>query len=200
MEARWAPITMTEGPPASSGCAAASTSSYPSVCAHWWRWPHGRSDRMTGDYTKVPLRPDERWTGARMQQGRVLLDHDWNLNLDATARTAGDLTVDVVGAAGVPLGSNAFAVLSAAGGNLALGAGRMWVGGMEALAPEPFHYSDQDQIPAGPTGGRAIVYLDVFEQHVQPAENPELIDPALAPVDAAARTRTGWRVRVAATQ
>ena len=41
---------------------------------------------MTGDYTKVPLRADERWTGARMQQARVLLDHEWNLNLDAGAR------------------------------------------------------------------------------------------------------------------
>ncbi len=43
---------------------------------------------MTGDYTAVPLRRDDRWTGARMQQGRVLLDHEWNLNVDADARRA----------------------------------------------------------------------------------------------------------------
>ena len=41
---------------------------------------------MTGDYTQVPLRRDDRWTAARMQQGRVLLDTDWNLNVDAAAR------------------------------------------------------------------------------------------------------------------
>ena len=50
---------------------------------------------MTGDYTKVPLRRDDRWTGARMQQGRVLLDHEWNLNLDASARAAQAAAADV---------------------------------------------------------------------------------------------------------
>jgi len=65
---------------------------------------------MTGDYTKVPLREADRWTGARMQQGRVLLDHEWNLNIDAAARTAADTVRDVVGGNGVPEGSTAFRV------------------------------------------------------------------------------------------
>ena len=51
---------------------------------------------MTGDYTKVPLRASDRWTGARMQQGRVLLDHDWNVNLDAAARFTRDAVRDVI--------------------------------------------------------------------------------------------------------
>ena len=44
------------------------------------------------------------------------------------------------------------------------------------------------------------MWLDVFDEHVQPAEDPaELVDPALAPIDSAARTRVGWRVRAHAT-
>jgi hypothetical protein len=39
----------------------------------------------------------------------------------------------------------------------------------------------------------------VFEEHVQPAEDAELVDPALAPIDTAARTRVGYRVRCAPT-
>ena len=74
----------------------------------------------------------------------------------------------------------------------------MWVGGLAAFTPAPFDYSDQDQIAALPANGNVMAYLDVFEEHVQPAEDPlDLIDPALAPIDSAARTRVGYRVRVA---
>lgn len=161
---------------------------------------------MTGDYTKVPLRNDERWTGARMQQARVLLDHEWNLNLDATARTSEHLAADVIGPAGVVAGSDAFKVLSVGftpdgAVDIQLGAGHLWAAGMEAVAPSAFRYLDQEGIPPVAASGRGLVYLDVFPEHVQPAEAPaDLVDPALAPVDTAARTRVGWRVRVAPTQ
>jgi hypothetical protein len=157
---------------------------------------------MIGDYTKVPLRPADRWTGARMQQGRVLLDHEWNLNLDAGARAARGLAADVIGPAGVVAGSQDFRIGVTSTGTLEVNvrAGRMWVDGLMAYAPEDFAYSAQDQIEPLPTGGRALVYLDVFEEHVQPAEARDaLVDPALAPVDSAARTRIGYRVRCAPT-
>ncbi len=258
---------------------------------------------MLGDYTKVPLRNTERWTGAPMQQGRVLLDHEWNLNLDATARTAQHEALDVIGPAGVPAGSNAFMVTPIVSQgqiiDLSLGAGRMWVEGLEAYAPADFTYASQDHIAAlpppplpstasaqpggsaaggtaSPAGGSAqpsgmsspgivasapvsepppgttppvvappltnggttppapsppssppgpapapppvvapppppsppppppasnsppwLVYLDVFPEHIQPAENPaDIVEPAIAPVDSAARTRVGYRIRV----
>ena len=153
---------------------------------------------MIGDYTEIPLRPDERWTAARMQEGRVLLDHEWNLNLDAASRAAEWAAADVIGPAGVAEGSDAFAVAVTTSGalDLTVRPGRIWVGGMAALAPAPFAYSAQDQIDDLPGAGRAFVYLDAFPEHVQPAESPdELIDPALAPIDSAARSRVGYRVR-----
>src|SRR6478672_5831479 len=155
---------------------------------------------MTGDYTQVPLRRDDRWTGARMQQGRVLLDHEWNLNLDASARAARAAAADIIGFAGVVAGTPDFEVAVTPSGTLDLNVqpGRIWVGGMLAFAPAPFTYSSQDQIEALPASGRALVYLDVFEEHVQPAEDAELVDPALAPIDSAARTRIGYRVRLVA--
>ncbi|MDI2131681.1 DUF6519 domain-containing protein [Yinghuangia seranimata] len=153
---------------------------------------------MTGDYTKVPLRAGERWTGARMQQGRVLLDHEWNLNLDATSRDARALAGAVIGPSGVPAGSDAFDVYVQAGtpNDLLVQGGTLWVDGMAAVAPGLFRYSEQEGVPALPTG-RALVYLDVFPEHLQPAEAwADLVDPALDPVDSAARTRVGWRLRV----
>jgi Family of unknown function (DUF6519) len=157
---------------------------------------------MTGDYTKVPLRARDRWTGARMQQGRVLLDHDWNLNLDAAARLTRDAVRDAIGWAGVVAGSTAFQVSVTTTGalDLELAPGHFWVDGLETFAPDPFTYSKQDAIAALPASGTVLVYLDVFEEHVQPAEDPpELVDPALGTIDTTGRTRIGYRVRVAPT-
>ena len=157
---------------------------------------------MTGDYTQVPLRRDERWTGARMQQGRVLLDHDWNLNLDASARAVREATRDAIGWAGVVAGSSAFQIGVTSGGalDLTIGAGRMWIDGLAAFAPAPLTYLSQELIAALPAGGTVLVYLDVWDEHVQPAEDPaDLVDPALGTIDTTGRTRVGYRVRVAPT-
>jgi hypothetical protein len=156
---------------------------------------------MTGDYTKVPLRHDERWTGARMQEGRVLLDHEWNLNLDAAARTHQRTAAAAIGWAGVPAGSQAFEVSVTPSGTLDLTAepGSMWIDGLLAHNPGQLSYLAQDEIDGLPATGNALVYLDVFEEHVQPAEDPALVDPALAPTDSAARIRIGYRVRALPT-
>ena len=149
---------------------------------------------MTGDFTSVPLRATDRWTAARMQQGRVLLDTDWNLNLDGPARDERQLTLDAIGPAGVPVGSTAFA-LSYVGGVLTIGAGTMWIGGLLARNPAPLAYTDQPEIDPLPSGGLAQLYLDAFVEEVQAAEDAELLDPALDGVDTTTRTRVGWRVR-----
>ncbi|MFH8484330.1 hypothetical protein [Streptomyces longisporoflavus] len=161
---------------------------------------------MTGDYTKVPLRDAERWTGARMQQGRVLLDHEWNLNLDASARAAADAVRDVVGSSGgVPEGSAAFQVGFVpnpipALRQVTVQGGRIWADGLCAFAPAPFSYFSQESPPSLPGAGRAVVFLDVFSEHLQPAESwEEIADPALEPLDASARTRVGYRLRVVPT-
>ncbi len=153
---------------------------------------------MTGDMTSVPLRAKDRWTAARMQQGRVLLDTDWNLDLDGPGRDARQLATDTIGAAGVPIGSSGFQVTVAAGGVLTVGAGTMWVDGLLARNPAVLSYADQPQVPPLPTSGQWIVYLDVFPEEVQAAEDPtDLLDPALDGIDTTTRARVGWRVRVA---
>jgi len=156
---------------------------------------------MTGDYTKVALRAHERWETAPAQQGRALLDHELNLNPAASVRRDRRLARDAIGAAGVRAGSTAFeiGVASAAPFELSVGEGHMWVDGLAAVAPAPFEYADQDQIAPLPATGRALVYLDVWEEHVHPAEDPDIVDPALAPTDTAARTRVGYRVRAITT-
>lgn len=153
---------------------------------------------MSGDYTSVPLRPNgPQWLSTKMQQGRVLLDGDWNLNIDAAERERAGLAAAVIGDAGVAEGSTAFEISFAAGGGLQIGAGSMWIGGLRAVNPAPLAYAAQEAIPALPQGGLAVVYLDAVVQELQPAEDPvELIDPAMDGVDTTTRTRVAWRVRV----
>ena len=155
---------------------------------------------MTGDFTSVPLRPSgPRWLGARLQQGRVLLYGDWNLNVDADERERQNLAVTTIGPAGVLEGSSAFEVTFASDGSLQIGAGDMWVGGLCATNPAQLAYEAQEAIAALPETGNALVYLDAVVQEVQPAEDPELLDPALDGVDTVTRTRVAWRVRAVAT-
>ncbi|NES13783.1 MULTISPECIES: DUF6519 domain-containing protein [Micromonospora] len=153
---------------------------------------------MTGDVTSVPLRPTDRWTAALLQQGRVLLDTDWNLAVGGPARDARQLARDAIGPAGVPVGSTAFKV-EFVGGALTVRAGTMWIGGLLARNPADLAYAAQPEIAALPASGLVNVYLDAFVEEVQAAEDPSLLDPALAGVDTTTRTRVGWRVRAAAT-
>lgn len=153
---------------------------------------------MTGDVTSVPLRATDRWTAALLQQGRVLLDTDWNLAVGGPARDARQLARDAIGPAGVPVGSTAFKV-EFVGGTLTVRAGTMWIGGLLARNPTDLAYAAQPEIAALPASGLVNVYLDAFVEEVQAAEDPSLLDPALAGVDTTTRTRVGWRVRAVAT-
>ncbi|SEQ80397.1 DUF6519 domain-containing protein [Arthrobacter sp. OV608] len=150
---------------------------------------------MTGDFTSVPLRPEDRWTAARMQQGRVLLDTDWNLTIDGAARETRGLARDTIGFAGVPQGSSAFRV-DVVAGVLTVRPGLMWIGGLAARNSADLAYGTQPEVPPLPATGLALVYLDAFDEGVQAAEDPELLDPALDGVDTTTRTRVGWRVRI----
>src|SRR5689334_20585734 len=154
---------------------------------------------MAGDFTSVPLRPGQRWTAARMQQGRVLLDTDWNLTVDGAAAVTRALSRDTIGPAGVLAGSTAFQLSFAGDGSLHVGAGSMWVDGLLAVNPADLDIAAQPEAPP-PVTGRCLVYLDVLVEEVQAAEDPgELLDPALGAVDTTVRQRVAWRVRTSAT-
>ncbi len=142
-------------PPAAAGC----TSSSRSACARAWSSPPGRNDDRRL-HRRSPCGRTSAGPAARMQEGRVLLDHEWNLNLDAAARAAecgGGATSS--GRPGSPEGSDAFAGrgdhLRGAGPQRAAGTD---VGRRDArrCAPAPFAYSAQDQIDAPPGRGPRV--------------------------------------------
>ena len=154
---------------------------------------------MTGDMTSVPLRAKDRWTAARMQQGRVLLDTDWNLDLDGPARDARQLATDTIGPAGVPIGSTHSGGL--VGGVLTVGAGHMWVDGLLARNPADLAVCRPGRDPAAARPA-ALGRLPRRVPRGGPGRRgpADLLDPALDGIDTTTRTRVGWRVRVARPQ
>jgi photosystem II stability/assembly factor-like uncharacterized protein len=66
---------------------------------------------MKGDFSRDGFRPENHHTGVRMQQGRVLLDADWNEQVDIDADRTRGLAADIIGPCGVPAHGGGSAIL-----------------------------------------------------------------------------------------
>ncbi|WP_327734212.1 right-handed parallel beta-helix repeat-containing protein [Streptomyces nojiriensis] len=179
---------------------------------------------MGADLSRVRFDALRDHSGVVMQQGRLLLDSDWNEFVAIVDRrlraAAADLATPGVtegfsGAAVVPRTTpDAFLITSSADG-MTIGRGRMYVDGLLAenhgtggtvldpLLAEPSRtqdtpYGQQPYWEAPkelPTEGTHLVYLDVWQREVTPLQAPDLVEEAVG-VDTTARTQTVWRVRV----
>jgi hypothetical protein len=179
---------------------------------------------MGADISRVRFDPLDDFSGVVLQQGRLLLDGDFNEYVAALDRRLRAETCDLTsfgpdanhqGVAWVPrLTPDGFRV-TAAGGALTIGRGRMYVDGLLAenhgIAPLAFDplleglagtadtpYDKQPYWPvpdALPAGGPHLAYLDVWEREVTSVEDPGLVEVAVG-VDTTARTQTVWQVRL----
>jgi hypothetical protein len=161
--------------------------------------------------------------GVVLQQGRLLLDADWNELVSILDRRQRASTADLhsngpapgkAGVAVVPRTTPDAFKVTLSGGALTIGRGRMYVDGILAenhgvgdlafdpLLAEQQHtddtpYADQPYgpVPDLPTSGTHLAYLDVWEREVTSVEDPDLVDPAIG-VDTTAVTQTAWQVRL----
>jgi hypothetical protein len=176
---------------------------------------------MHADLTRWTFDPDQGYRSVVLQQGRVLLDAEWNEQASIDAHHDEARTADIVGAEGGPApldgGVGPFGIIDATTGaapsdatwaNLAVSAGRYYVDGVlvesrnqtDAAAPVSFAALLADQPflePAEPANGRYAVYLDVFDRLVTSDERPALLESALGGPDTAFRTQTVWQVKLA---
>ena len=129
---------------------------------------------MTGDYTKVPLRPrralDRRAHAAGARPARSRLEPQSRCCRAGGARAGRgrDRARRRGGRAATPSRSASPRAAPRAHRRGRADVGRRPHG---LCAPATFGYADQDQIEPLPATGTALVYLDVFEEHVQPAED-----------------------------
>jgi hypothetical protein len=177
---------------------------------------------MHGDFSRETFDPRAGYRSVLLQQGRVLLDADWNEQGAITARHDEVRTRDVVGSAGGPVDGAAFEVTDGAGatpvaaawGALRLGPGRFYVDGVltevapdaespnlgPSLADQPF----LPQVGALPglaepsANGRYAAVLDTWTRQVTADEVPSLLESALGGPDTTTRAQTAWQVRLQA--
>jgi len=180
---------------------------------------------MAGDYTRFRYNPLKDTSGVLMQQGRVLLDQDWNEYVQLQDRRWRAETMDIMGRAVVPAETPQGFELKFVGGKLTIGIGRMYVDGLlaenhgldpadptkrkydpilgELVGTQPLPYDQQPYFPSAilpplPTGTDPhVVYLDVWERELTYLEDAGLVDQAVA-VDTATRIQTVWQVKVLA--
>ena len=141
---------------------------------------------MPGDYSRFTDDPRKRFAKVLTQQGRVTLDSDQNELVDILTRRDRTQALDTFGPAAVPRATTPGAFfIAAAGADLTIGAGRIYIDGYlaEAFAGEPLTYITQpfyrdpdpprlETLPAG----RGLVYLDVWDQELTYVEDPDLLD------------------------
>ncbi|HET8680657.1 MAG TPA: DUF6519 domain-containing protein [Micromonosporaceae bacterium] len=172
---------------------------------------------MAADVSRVRFDALRDHSAVGLQQGRLLLDGDFNEQVDITDRRLRAQVVDAYGVAVVSGQSPDAFRITAAAGDLTIGAGRLYVDGLlaenhgdpaklafdpvlaELSSPDPVAYADQpywpvpDALPTSP--GPHLAYLDVWRREVTPLVAPDLVEPAVG-VDTTTRAQTVWQVRL----
>ena len=180
---------------------------------------------MSSDISRTGDDGHQHYKGVVMQQGRVILDRDFNALQEIVERRTDADALDFVGPCGTP--DNGFAInapidpgspplwippppLSPPAANtrdFLISPGTMYVGGQRAVFPQAgfgkpaiaYSYFDQpDWIKPDLPKSDALqefIYLQVLEQEVSAVEDPDLKDVALGGPDTTQRVRLVKRVK-----
>ncbi|SHN08814.1 DUF6519 domain-containing protein [Rhizobacter sp. OV335] len=162
---------------------------------------------MKGDFSFLPTDPPPHYSGVLHQQGRVLLDRDWNeaAAIAATWRSAVGRDTFGAGVLAVPVsGTAAFKVLDASTDGavvkVRLDAGRAWADGLSLTLDKPAsflasYFAPPFQSPTATAktiadGVRDLVVLEAWEDTLSGFQDPlHLIEPALGGPDTTERTQ-----------
>ncbi len=175
---------------------------------------------MRGDFSSFWNKEDKRnFNGVLHQQGRVLLDRDWNAQTEILNDWQENAAQDIIGAgvAAVPAdAANSFKITEAKILNapdrieISAGEGRVWADGLlielgenvirEATYLEPPIQNPKAAIPNNPPNNpiiRDAVILEAWHEELNAFQMPELlIEPALGGVDTTERLNTAFRFRL----
>lgn len=159
---------------------------------------------MQGDYSRVTFDPKRHFSMVLMQQGRVLLDADYNEQTAILLHYLRQLAADVIGPHGGPAHDLGFEIkLVSTNGTLAelqVGEGRYWVDGFlcenETSVTYAGHLDDRPPTKLSELKFPLLVYLDVWERHITSVEEPRIREVALGGPDTSARAQVVWRIRV----
>lgn len=164
---------------------------------------------MKGDFSRNTFDPAEDYTRVLMQQGRVLLDADWNEQAALFLHYMRTFIMDLIGPYGGPgyVAKNGhvtcekcgFEINSNGSNDLTIGIGSYYVNGIRCQnVNDKLSYLTQAQFPNAPPlpGKPFLVYLDVWERHITCLQDENIREVALNGPDTTTRAQIVCQVKV----
>lgn len=168
---------------------------------------------MKGDFSRFTFDASSPYSRVLMQQGRVLLDADWNESAEIQTYYLRALARDLIGPHGAPTDQDGndggdFSIAKRVAddnktevkNDFTIAGGRYYVQGILCENPKPLGYRLQTNWPDDGVPFDAkpyLVYLDVWERHITPTETDDILaDPALGGADTCSRAKVIWQVKV----
>jgi hypothetical protein len=171
---------------------------------------------MKADLSRQTFDPQKRYSGVLMQQGRVLLDSEWNEQQEIQQHRTESGTEGVIGPSGTPIGEDGTATgfeITARDGKLFIDEGHIYVDGTLCVNEREVSYEAKPDAGGQPnppnpddlTGWMedsgselrlGLVYLDVWERHVTHLDDERIREVALGGPDTTTRKQTVWQVKV----
>ncbi|HEY9130841.1 MAG TPA: DUF6519 domain-containing protein [Dyella sp.] len=158
---------------------------------------------MKGDFARVTFDPARHYSQVMQQQGRVLLEADWNEQANIQLFLLRTMIADLVGSCWAA--GTGFAIATQARlADWQLSPGHFYVDGILCQNETVCTLSTQPYAPAPADDGgnwanppdTFALWLDVWERHLSAFEAPGIADTALDGVDTATRAQTIWQVRL----
>jgi hypothetical protein len=158
-----------------------------------------------GDFTRDTFNPTKHFSRVLMQQGRVLLDEDWNEQVSITLYYLRSLAEDLVGEHGGRGDGFKIEGVTQTDGKLdfKIKQGYYYVKGWLCKNAEVQDYRKQpgypfpDSIDSGLDAAKPyLVYLDVWERHITSLEDDSIREVALGGPDTATRAQLTCQVKV----
>src|SRR5436190_12717628 len=155
---------------------------------------------MYGDFSRDSFDPSKHYTRVLMQQGRPLMDADWNELVSVLTREHRKLVFQIVGSYGTSDGGFELA-LDPQSSITTLAMGTYFADGLLCVNPSAQQRTKTDlrdflSQSTTATGSR-LVFIDAREDVVFPAQDKGMAEPALMGIDPSLRVRVRWTVRVA---
>jgi hypothetical protein len=161
-------------------------------------------DIMNGDFSRFTFDPSKHFAQVLMQQGRVLLDADFNEQSSILLHYLRTLARDLIGPYAAPVEHPGFSLQLDDNAGFKIGAGRYYVDGIlvenesECTYKKQPDYSAADKDPFLQRSKTDIfwAYLDVWERHITALEDDSILEKALGGPDTCTRSKVVWQVKV----
>lgn len=154
---------------------------------------------MKGGFSRNSFDPSKQYNSVRMQQGRVQMDADWNEQMDITDHYNRLFTEDFLGATIGPAIGAGFAVNNTSDQqNVTIGLGRYYVNGLLIENQNALQFTQQPSYPGAAlpsSDGTYLFYLQVWQQNIDMAYDPDIVESALGGADTATRIRNIAQVK-----